>query len=632
MISQIIIFAILSAGSVFAASVFGKKYEEILPITSGAIVLMLFLFGIIGVLNVGVYVICIAAIALYAYALFKVLKQKNYKSVIKKIITPGFIIFLLAFGILSILNYGKIPDGWDEFSHWALSVKSAVMKDVLSTDVNSGLMFKSYPPGVTLFMYFVEEISIMATGFSAKYIEWKIYFGYQIFALSFLMPVFKKVTLKQIWCTVCIGVVLVLVPTLFFTDFFTKVFIDPILGLLSGVGLATVLLSHKKDWVYFLTIFSTIAMLVLAKDAGMAFAVFLFIAFAIDLWLQKDLFTKKKKIIVIGISLAFLILPYLLWNFSIMINGVERMFSNDIIISDAINVFLRKDTTYRSEVARRFFNAIFTHTVTLGGVGIGISYFVLSSIFGTALYFLYSKGLKMKGEDSFSFSKIPFVILIVQTITYIVGILLSYMFKFTEYEAVQIASFGRYMNVAFLAIWVVIVLLAIELILRIKATDRNVGISFMLSVMIITASWGPLAEFAYRTTAANSQGVTAVFTPLLNKISELDVESEKIYFIAQESNGYEYWISNYYAFPNSYYGTWNWSLGEPFYDGDIWTISKTAEEWRAELMEHCDYVAIHNINDYFLETYSGLFENPEEIQNNNVYKVNKETGMLTLVD
>ena len=52
---------VLPSGSVFAAARFGRKFEEILPLTCMGIVLALFLFGAAGLLSAGVYAIVLAA-------------------------------------------------------------------------------------------------------------------------------------------------------------------------------------------------------------------------------------------------------------------------------------------------------------------------------------------------------------------------------------------------------------------------------------------------------------------------------------------------------------------------------------------------------------------------------------------
>ena len=103
---------------------------------------------------------------------------------------------------------------------------------------------------------------------------------------------------------------------------------------------------------------------------------------------------------------------------------------------------------------------------------------------------------------------------------------------------------------------------------------------------------------------------------------------DRIYYISQESSGYDYWVSRFNARPNSFSENFSWSIGEPFYDGDVWTKNMTADQWQAMLLEGYDYVALYRINDYFLENYSHLFAQPEEIAVNTLYRVNCQTGLL----
>lgn len=118
---------------------------------------------------------------------------------------------------------------------------------------------------------------------------------------------------------------------------------------------------------------------------------------------------------------------------------------------------------------------------------------------------------------------------------------------------------------------------------------------------------------------------------LKNIIHEHCDGDDKIYYISQESSGYDFYATRFNARPN-----WvavndfaGWSLGGPFYDGDIWYISISADELMQQLVEgEYNYLAIYQANDYFIENYADLFESPAEIQDNSLYHVNKEAGVL----
>ena len=103
-------FAVLLSGSVFAAARFGRRFEEILPITSMGIVLALFLFGAVGLLNAGVYAVLLAAVCFWGYGLWHGVKAGG-KQLITGMMTPGFAVFCALFALLMPGDYGMLSTG-----------------------------------------------------------------------------------------------------------------------------------------------------------------------------------------------------------------------------------------------------------------------------------------------------------------------------------------------------------------------------------------------------------------------------------------------------------------------------------------------------------------------------------------
>ena len=67
--------------------------------------------------------------------------------------------------------------------------------------------------------------------------------------------------------------------------------------------------------------------------------------------------------------------------------------------------------------------------------------------------------------------------------------------------------------------------------------------------------------------------------------------------------------------------------------GDIWSKQLTVKEWRNTLFEDdCDYVAIYRLNDYFYQNYSSIFQNADEICENELYKFDKKKKLLRRCD
>ena len=162
--------AVLLSGSVFAAARFGRKFEEILPITCMGIVLVLFLFGAAGILSAGVYVLLLAALCFWAYGLWRLVRGGG-KQLIKSMITPGFAVFCGLFFLLVLGDYGMLSTGWDDFSHWQLCVRKMMVLDDFAANPASGIYYQSYPPAMALFQYFSQKLRYLLQAFPASRIS-----------------------------------------------------------------------------------------------------------------------------------------------------------------------------------------------------------------------------------------------------------------------------------------------------------------------------------------------------------------------------------------------------------------------------------------------------------------------------
>ena len=102
------IYIIISSGGVLCAAYFGKKYEEILPITCAGIVLIMFLFGVAGLLTLGVLVVCGISALLYILSFVRLYKTTSWKDVLCNTFTPAFFVFFIFYIGVSCFNYGKL--------------------------------------------------------------------------------------------------------------------------------------------------------------------------------------------------------------------------------------------------------------------------------------------------------------------------------------------------------------------------------------------------------------------------------------------------------------------------------------------------------------------------------------------
>lgn len=633
MLTQIVLFGVLVSGSVLGSSVLKKRFEDILPITCAFIVLLLFLCGTMGAMKQGVYFVLAISCFLWIYSVYYVWKQKTIIQFIRFFVTPAFAIFSLAYIVLIYTNYGRLAMVWDEFSHWADIVKAMVSIDDFGTNPAAHSMFQSYPPGMSLFQYFFQKVYLLLNK-GELFSEWRLYYAYQIFFLSFLMPFlrelsFENISIKKIFDIFVSAVLCCLGPMLVFDDIYMIVLIDAVLGLLAGTGAAMIFVRRRKDWCYDLYIMMNIAMLVLAKDAGMLFAIFLLLMYMIDTIFYRDISGKQRVINCIFAALAT-ILPKLLWSYNIKSDNAYVSFSNSIELKELFKVILGLDrTSYRAEVVSNFFTALISARFEVSVFKIGIPYILLCCGVMFFVYVLYKKYKDNKKTSSIQ--KTILILFVSEIVIYILGLLVTYMFKFSEYEAVGLASFDRYMSIIFECMIIFLLMLTIYYI---SANGKKYGLVITSLILVLAlVPWGMVKTIGMRHGVLASVNTRARYIPIVEQIEEIAKDSEeslKITVISQESAGYDLLILRYSLRPHLIVGAE--SIGKSFYEGDIYTVEVSAEEWKQELKENVDYVALYHLNDYFMEEYSCVFENPEDIREDGVYRVNKENGLLQLYE
>nr|MBF0684849.1 hypothetical protein [Pseudomonas sp.] len=115
---------------------------------------VLFLAALGGQLVASVFLLKVAALAgLLATAVDFALKRNAFGWP-----SASVSIFALAsIGLTAFYAVKWLPDfrflGWDEFSHWALITKY-ILADERLFDADTGVLFKSYPPGAALIHFF----------------------------------------------------------------------------------------------------------------------------------------------------------------------------------------------------------------------------------------------------------------------------------------------------------------------------------------------------------------------------------------------------------------------------------------------------------------------------------------------
>lgn len=121
-------------------------------------------------------------------------------------------------------------------------------------------------------------------------------------------------------------------------------------------------------------------------------------------------------------------------------------------------------------------------------------------------------------------------------------------------------------------------------------------------------------------TFAESIELRSGYDNLVSMIQTNCTSDDKLFLISEEDNGFDLIVLNETLRPLRFFNH-DYSIGEPQYQGDEWTIPVSADELKREIADGYSFVAVKKINDYFRNEYSSLFATGENICGDTLYKV-----------
>ncbi|MCM1174268.1 MAG: hypothetical protein NC341_04365 [Blautia sp.] len=513
-----------------------------------------------------------------------------------------------------------------------LVVKNMYHFDNFGVTGASTVLLPGYPPSIGLFEIFFNL-------FSSSFKEGNIYKGLNILTVSLLMPPLKKYG-ADFKGTALRFFVLLAVPMIFFPDAYGDTYVDCLLGIMFA-RLIYIGFSEERYDGFFLYNFSiSSAVLVLAKAAGMGLYLFAMLALAIDIIffskkLAADGLNIKNRLIKLIAWTSILIIPFTAnwsWKTYLKINALNSAWNtSSITVSGILELFTDKIPEYRVVTIETFTDSYF-YMGRFGDIGFRCSYFLFPVIFTFAMIAASHMGGNGRRVKYLNFS------LFISYILYTVSLLILYLFTYSQREAESIASFSRYMNTITLGYMLaaVIVLLNPADIHREKsAPEKNPllvkKLNFAIVIMAFLLTSVELKDlFLLQARSAEKQRKRAGHIDGLYGL--FDYETDRIYYISQGRTGYEYWQARYALTPVSVNPGDTWSIANDAKD-EIWTIEKTAQEWSDELKADYTYVYIDIIDEQFCMDFGELFEDPDNIPERTIYKieVTEQNDLVTLV-
>lgn len=611
----IILFFVLSSVGVFCSTFVKVKFEKALPISFFGIILLQYIFGFFGILKFGFYFVLVIISCLYIACVIAFVLSTEKSEILKNIFTDGFLLFAIFYLFFILFHNGRMFTGWDEFSHWGTSIKSMYLIDDFSVNPKANILFKSYPPAITLLQYFPMKLT-------GHFMEWYAYFVYDLCAVSLLI-MFLKFPIKNRVCKTAINFIFLLaIPVVFFRNYYQSIYVDAIVGIFFSFSILLVFENNKFNIVDYILFFSSIAILPLLKDVGLFFAILALVFFVIKQFLSfKNKKISKSSFIITSIfSILVILVSKYSWKFLVQINNVPRSFGQKINFKQVLNVFLLRDNSYRFDVLKNFIKNLNDTVFPIGWFGINISTVVVCIIFLVFVILLlkHHKNNKTKYKEVLYLS----IIMIFGCFAYIVGLLVLYLSRFSAYEAVRLASYSRYVSIYFTAVFIffVIQFFNCEKKLKLQIATVVIFVMFILSGDIIF-----FKKYLAIATIEKRKPYTEICNVFKEKIDK--ASPQHIYIIDQRTSGFSSHVLRYELMPHKISSNPSWTLGDENED-DIYTKNISPKAWQDILINNYDFLIVFKSNDEFYEKYGELFDDKTKITDKSIFKINKQTKML----
>lgn len=543
-----------------------------------------------------------------------VLRQRKIPDVFTRLLTPGFVLFLVVILAAWFRMHGQVFLEWDDFSHWGLAIKDIVLNGALPAS-DSLVTFKDYPPGSTLFQYFM--------GVPVGYCEGNALFFHSLLLFSAAVAF----TAGFSWRKALAASAAFMLPCLFISVFgfsFRTVMVDSLIGFFAGAALAGYFLSKDSLAAAALRVTPVLFVLPLFKPVGTLLAFAVAVAITADIVHQARVGGTATGIAGRSRFARFaLLIPVLLllapaistksWSRHVKALHLAETFNTRIPASSVFDSFSGRATVRDKTTIAAFTVAMFKKNMGRPGLP-PLVWALLLLWIATSLFYHSVPAERSQIKSSQTVMTVCFF-------AYSFGLLLLYLNSFGEYEGTRLASFGRYMGLFMLA-WGASLAGFVARWLR-GAEGRDIRPVHVAAIAALV-----LAVWAFIPLKNKHLAVRESVARIVAQAKIVLKSGDRVYLIWQNTDGYEYYISRYELFPfNSALAPF--SVGRKYKAGDAWTQDLAVRDWVTMLSKN-DYLLVGRADAAFWERYSRLFVGKPLACGSGLFRIRGAGGSVNL--
>ena len=548
-----------------------------------------YLFALAGLLEFGAHAALILGALLGVAALL--MRYRNLpKPTTNWILTIGFVAPV-------IVTYTAIPAdfvflGWDEVGFWGKTQKLVFDTNSLLT-AESPLTLRSYPPGQQLFQYYFTK--------AAWWSEKNLLLAQNVFLFSGLLAAIGALITRPTWSLL---VYLTCLPFIYFFHFdYTTIYADPMLACVFAgcLGLA---LKPRTSITDDMSLALCLCGFILLKDIAAVFAALTIALYSLNVFLTtphsepSQSITRIKRsgvaLLICSVSLFAILRSWHLY--ASLLGSIKNEPLKITLATLSQESFQQR----LGKTLATFFELLLKPNYFLGNLGnmqLGLS---LAALIAT-LCLLGALIVALNPRQKRLVSLVAVVGIAAGAFGYLMLLLWLYLTYFTEYEGTRLASFDRY-SMTYLLAWVLVTYaLLISTLLRFKA-KALVAVPLIGLLFIYAFVPTKFYENASRVSLDQVSFEKKKKAQLLaDEVKKHIKPTEKVYFIAQNTNGYERHLFDYTMLP--YPPNDCWSVGEKYSDGDVWSCARPLDF----LLQGYQYLAIYHADERFWSDNARFF-------------------------
>ena len=429
MLGYLEVYFIILIYSIILTILLKKRIEEVLPISIVEIVLIIYVFGLVNQLKLGIITIEILTIVQFLILLGIIIK--NGKNIIHNILTPGLLIYTFLFFTSVIVNRNRIFEDYDEFNHWGLIVKNMFLYNTFGMNGREVVTFNEYPPFTAIFQYLFVMIQKI-------YKEDAIIIAHNILYFSIVIPITKTIKWnKNIIKMFVIIPVIIFLPLIFYENFYLDILVDGIIGIMFAYVIFSAFEKEENTKFKYLKILTGEIMLILTKTTSIALALLSITIIILEkiifgLKLNKEKTKKEIKAIVI----IFFIMVILISTWFLKMNGAKKRWDFQQIIKPESYSIKKVDTIFNKFIKEFFLNENITAR----------KFTVFSIILLLVSIHIYNyKRIKTKEIKYYGLA------MLINIVLWSFGMLFVYITIFDHKEAIELTCFERYISTILLA-------------------------------------------------------------------------------------------------------------------------------------------------------------------------------------